>query len=74
MMDCVAAGIQVEGLGVASATTRRFAIEQADRLLGRLAAQIARTIKSRSAEEVHDLRVAIRRLMGVLVVLKPSFQ
>jgi CHAD domain-containing protein len=55
------------------ASTGRFAKEQADRLLGRLAVQIARTIKSHGAEEVHDLRVAIRRFTRVLVVLKPCF-
>jgi CHAD domain-containing protein len=54
-------------------TTASFATEQADRLLERLAFQIARTIKSSGTTEVHDLRVAIRRFMRVLVVLKPCF-
>ena len=58
---------------VSTAPTGRFAREQADRLLGRLAVQIARTIRSRGAADVHDLRVAIRRYLGVLVVLKPYF-
>lgn len=62
-----------EDLRVSTATTGRFATEQADRLLGRLAFQIARTIKSHGAAEVHDLRVAIRRFMRILVVLKPCF-
>jgi hypothetical protein len=35
----------------------RFAGEQANRLLGRLAAEIARTIKSHFADEVDDLRL-----------------
>jgi CHAD domain-containing protein len=55
------------------APTGQFAREQADRLLGRLAVQIARTIRSHGPDEVHDLRVAIRRFMRVLVVLKPCF-
>jgi CHAD domain-containing protein len=55
------------------ATTGRFAKEQADRLLGRLAVQIARTIRSHGAAEVHDLRVAIRRFTRVLVVFKACF-
>jgi CHAD domain-containing protein len=58
---------------VSTSATASFATEQADRLLGRLAFQIARTIKSQGASEVHDLRVAIRRFMRVLVVLKPCF-
>src|SRR5271157_810481 len=62
-----------EELRVSISTTRWFATEQADRLLGRLAFQIARTIKASGAAEVHDLRVAVRRLMRVLVVLKPCF-
>jgi len=62
-----------DDLIVSVATTGRFATEQAARLLGRLAFQIARTIKSGGADEVHDLRVAIRRFMRVLVVLRPCF-
>jgi CHAD domain-containing protein len=53
--------------------TARFAREQADRLLGLLAVQIARTIRSHGAAEVHDLRVAIRRFLSVLAALKPGF-
>jgi CHAD domain-containing protein len=51
----------------------RFAPEQADRLLGRLAVEIARTIRSNGAGEVHDLRVAIRRFTRLLAVFKPCF-
>ena len=58
---------------MSSSTTEVFAAEQASKLLGRLASQIARTLKRHSAKEVHDLRVAIRRFMCVLVVLKPCF-
>ena len=60
-------------LGIAGSTTSRFATEQAHRLLGRLAFQIARTIRSHGAAEVHRLRVAIRRFVRVLEVLKPCF-
>jgi len=60
-------------LNTATGTTSRFATEQAQRLLGRLAFQIARTIRSGGAREVHDLRVAIRRFLRVLVVLKQCF-
>ena len=62
-----------KNLSVLTPTTGRFAAEEADRLLGRLAFQVARTIKCRGAAEVHDLRVAIRRFMRVLIVLKPCF-
>jgi len=64
----------MEGNSNASvAPTGQFAREQADRLLGLLAVQIARTIRSHGAAEVHDLRVAIRRFLSVLAALKPCF-
>lgn len=50
---------------MSSSTTEVFAAEQASKLLGRLASQIARTLKRHSAKEVHDLRVAIRRFMNL---------
>jgi len=59
---------------IAGTATRRFAREQADRLLGRLAFQIGRAIKSHNAESVHDLRVTIRRFVQALRVLKPCFR
>jgi CHAD domain-containing protein len=59
---------------IAGTATRRFAREQADRLLGRLAFQIGRAIKSRNAEAIHDLRVAIRRFAQALRAFKPCFQ
>jgi len=59
---------------IAGTATRRFAREQADRLLGRLAFQIGRAIKSHNAEAVHDLRVSIRRFVQALRVLKPCFR
>jgi len=43
-----------ENLSVSTSTTGGFAAEHADRLLGRFAFEIARTIKSHSDEEVHD--------------------
>jgi len=58
----------------ASTATRKFAREQADRLLGRLAFQIGRTIKSHNADAVHDLRVTIRRFAQALRAFKPCFQ
>jgi CHAD domain-containing protein len=58
---------------IAGTATRRFAREQADRLLGRLAFQIGRAIKSRNAEAIHDLRVAIRRFAQALRAFKPCF-
>ena len=56
-----------------STETGKFAGEQANKLLGRLAFQISRTIQSPDADTVHDLRVAIRRFTQVLVVWKPCF-
>jgi len=54
-------------------STEQFAGEQANRQLGRLAVQIARTVKCTGAGEVHDLRVCIRRFTQVLVALKACF-
>lgn len=59
---------------IAGTATRRFAREQADRLLGRLAFHVGRAIKSHNAEAVHDLRVTIRRFAQALRVLKPCFR
>ncbi len=58
---------------MASTETRKFAYEQAHRRLGRLAFQINQTVRSRDAEAVHDLRVAIRRFVQVLRVFKRWF-
>jgi len=59
---------------MAPAETSKFAYEQAYRRLGRLAFQINQTVRSRDAEAVHDLRVAIRRFAQVLRVFKPCFR
>src|SRR5690349_17790857 len=59
---------------MAHCQTRKFVYEQACRQLGRLAFQINQTIRSRDAESVHDLRVAIRRFAQVLRVFKPCFR
>src|SRR6516162_2098998 len=59
---------------IAGTVTRRYAREQAERLLGRLAFQTGRAIKSHSAESVHDLRVAIRRFAQALRVFKVCFR
>jgi len=53
--------------------TRKFAREQAGRLLGRLAFQANHTIKSRDSMAVHDLRVAIRRFTRLLKVFQLCF-
>jgi CHAD domain-containing protein len=54
--------------------TRKFAYDQAYRRLRRLAFQVNQTVRSRDAEAVHDLRVAIRRFSQVLRVFKPCFR
>jgi CHAD domain-containing protein len=59
---------------MAQIETRKFASDQAERRLGRLAFQINQTIKSRDADAVHDLRVALRRFSQVLRVFKPCFR
>ena len=59
---------------IGSAETREFASHQADRLVGRLAFEIGRTVRTRSSEAVHDLRVATRRFQQVLRVFKPCFR
>lgn len=53
--------------------TRKFAREQAGRLLGRLAFQANHTIKSRDSVAVHDLRVAIRRFTRLLKIFQLCF-
>jgi CHAD domain-containing protein len=53
--------------------TKLYATEEADNLLGKLNTRISQTIQSPSADEIHDLRVAVRRFKRVLVVLKPCF-
>ena len=59
---------------IAGTATRRFAREQADRLLGRLAFQIGRAVKAHNADAVHDLRVSIRRFEQAMRVFKPCFR
>jgi CHAD domain-containing protein len=58
---------------VSSSTTAQFAKEQGDKLLRSLSSQIVRTIRTPNVDEVHDLRVAIRRFTRILVALKPCF-
>lgn len=52
----------------------QFVTEQTARLLERLAYQVNSTIHSRSADSVHDLRVAIRRFAQLLAVFKQFFR
>ena len=54
-------------------TTKQFATKQGERLLRGLTIQVARTIRAHGVNEVHDLRVAIRRYVRTLVVFKPCF-
>jgi CHAD domain-containing protein len=53
--------------------TSQFATDQVARLLDRLEQQIAKAAESHGPEEVHDLRVAIRRLTQALVTFKRYF-
>jgi CHAD domain-containing protein len=55
------------------ADSRSLANTLARKLLNRLASQGNRTLTSTGASEVHDLRVAIRRFIQVLLVFKPCF-
>jgi CHAD domain-containing protein len=58
---------------MAETDTRQFAAEQVDKLLGKLAFQISRTLKSRDPNSVHDLRVSIRRFSQALAVHEACF-
>ena len=71
--ECVTIATLDSSAKIAGTATRRFAREQADRLLGRLAFQIGRAIKSRNAEAIHDLRVTIRRFAQSLRAFKTCF-
>lgn len=53
--------------------TRKFAGQNATRLLGRLAFQMNATMKAPDSGSVHDLRVAIRRFTQTLGVFKSCF-
>jgi CHAD domain-containing protein len=53
--------------------TRKFASQNATRLLGGLAFQMNSTRKAPDSGAVHDLRVSIRRFHQVLSVFKSSF-
>jgi CHAD domain-containing protein len=58
---------------MAITTTGNFAKKEADELLRRVDAQIARTVKSQGVDELHDLRVATRRFVRILSALAPCF-
>jgi len=53
--------------------TRKFANQNAARLLGRLVFQMNLAAKSHAADPVHDLRVSIRRFNQALAVFKTCF-
>jgi len=59
---------------VAKTETWRFASQQADIGLNRLAFQIKHALEVHDAEAVHDLRVAIRRFSQTLRVFKPCLR
>jgi CHAD domain-containing protein len=54
--------------------TQRFATEEVQKRLGRLALQIGRTIRMCDPDAVHDLRVATRRFAQALIALKPCLR
>lgn len=58
---------------MSGSTAHRFAAEQADQLLHLLASQTARTLHTCSPNEVHDLRVTIRRITRLLKFLNGCF-
>jgi CHAD domain-containing protein len=59
---------------IATSETHRFASNQADKRLGRLAFEINHALKSRNADAIHDLRVALRRFSQALRVFKRCFR
>jgi triphosphatase len=58
---------------MAITTTASFAKQEGDDLLHRVTGEITRSAKSQGVEEMHDLRVAIRRFRRILSALKPCF-
>lgn len=54
-------------------TTGRFAAKYGDKLLDAVTIQIDRTLRSPGIDEMHDLRVAIRRFTRILAIMKPCF-
>ena len=52
---------------------RTFAVACARKSLRQLAAASDRALKARGADEIHDLRVAIRRFVQILLVFKECF-
>jgi CHAD domain-containing protein len=52
---------------------RKYALEQTDARLRRLAYQLARVAKQPDAEAIHDLRVSIRRFSQCLRVFRQFF-
>ena len=57
----------------AATPIRDYAIEQMNHLLTRLAFQIHRAAKKPGADEIHDLRVSIRRFSQGLAVFRDFF-
>ena len=59
---------------MADRETRRFASDQVDKRLERLAVEIREVVKSGDSDAVHDLRVAVRRFWQALSVFKLCFR
>jgi CHAD domain-containing protein len=53
--------------------TIEYAADRADRLLGQLAFEVSHARQRPDADNVHDLRVGIRRFTQALVVFEPCF-
>jgi CHAD domain-containing protein len=58
---------------MALTTTGNFAKKDAEKLLHGVVTQIARAAKSQGVDEMHDLRVVIRRFIRILSALAPCF-
>lgn len=54
-------------------STGTFAAKSGDRLLEGVTTQIERTVRECGTDEVHDLRVSIRRFTRILAVMKACF-
>jgi len=55
------------------ASAQKFAFDRVNRLLAGLSRQVRKTLESRDAEVVHDLRVAVRRFAQPLAVFDTWF-
>lgn len=58
---------------MADSATAQIASERVNRLLASLSSQTRKALRSRDAEAIHDLRVAIRRFAQPLAIFEPWF-